>query len=68
MVKGQSEYAKIAYGFLLVPNSNFGRGMRCLQDICGFSLESFFGISVLTLMSRDGSKVKVDLGFWVWVH
>ena len=44
-----------------MPNSNFDRRMRCLRDICDFSLEPFFGISVLTLRGRRMSKVKVDL-------
>ena len=45
-----------------MPNSNFGRRMRCLRDISDFSLEPFFGIPVLTLRGRRRSKVKVDLG------
>ena len=45
-----------------MPNSNFGRRMRCLRDICDFSLEPFFGILVMTLRGRRRSKVKVDLG------
>ena len=45
-----------------MPNSNFGHRMRCLRDICDFSLEPFFRIPVLTLSSRRRLKVKVDLG------
>ena len=45
-----------------MPNSNSGRRMRCLRDICDFSLESLFKIPVLTLKGRRRSKVKVDLG------
>ena len=48
-----------------MPNSNFGRRMRCLRDISDFSLEPFFGIPVLTLRGRRRSKVKVDLGVFV---
>ena len=57
----QGQYGKVVYGFLSVPNSNFGRWMRCLRDICDFSLEPFFEIPVLTLRGRRRSKVKVDL-------
>ena len=32
--KDQGEFGKVVYGFLLMPNSNFGRRMRCLQDFC----------------------------------
>ena len=45
-----------------MPNSNFGRRMRRLRDICDFSLEPFLGIPVLTLRGSRRSKVKVDLG------
>ena len=45
-----------------MPNSNFGHRMRCLRDICDFSLKPCFGIPVLTRMGRRRSKVKVDLG------
>ena len=44
-VKGQGEYGKVVYDFLLVPNSNFDRRVRCLGDICEFLepfLESLF--------------------------
>ena len=44
-----------------MPNSNFDRRMRCLRDICDFSLKSFFGILVLTLRDLRMSEVKVDL-------
>ena len=43
-------------------NSNFGHRIRCLRDICDFSLEPFFWIPVLTLRGRRRSKVKEDLG------
>ena len=43
-----------------MPNSNFGRRMRCLRDNSDFSLEPFFGIPVFTL-GRRRSEVKVDL-------
>ena len=44
VIQGQGEFGKVVYGFLLVPNSNFGRRMRCLRDVCDFSLEPFLGI------------------------
>ena len=45
-----------------MPNSNFGRQMRCLRDICDFSLEPFLGVPGLTLRGRRMSNVKVVQG------
>ena len=61
-VKGQGEFEKVVYDFLLVPNSILGRRVRFLRDICDLSLEPFFGILVLTPRGRRRSKVMVDLG------
>ena len=41
-VKGQGEFGKVVYGFLLVSNNNFGHRMLCLRDICEPFLDPYF--------------------------
>ena len=50
-----------------MPNSNFCRRMRCLRDICDFSLEPFFGIPVLTLKEVAGDVISGQRAFGVEV-
>ena len=60
-VKGQGEFGKVTYGFLLGPYSNHRRRTHRLRVINDFQLEPFLGYPILTPCGHHSPKTTVDM-------